>query len=129
MRRFTQLTAALVVTLGLAGTVLAPQAVSAQQPFSACDINSGSDLCATERRSNRGDGYSHVVKNVVNILLYIVGVAAVVVIIVSGIRYTASGGNSNNVQAAKLSLIYAVVGLLIAVVAYAIVNYALDWVL
>ena len=129
MRRFTQLAAALAVTLGLVGAVLVPQAVSAQQPFSACDINSSSDLCATERRSSRGDGYSHVVKNVVNILLYIVGVAAVVVIIISGIRYTASGGNSNNVQAAKLSLIYAVVGLLIAVVAYVIVNYALDWVL
>lgn len=129
MRKFAQLGVALAVTLGLAGVVLAPQPVLAQQPFSACDINSNSDLCATERRSNRGDGYSHVVKNVVNILLYIVGVAAVVVIIISGIRYVVSGGNSNNVQAAKLSLIYAVAGLLIAVVAYAIVNYVLDWVL
>ena len=129
MRRFTQFGIALAMVIGLAGATLVPQTVSAQEPFDACDINASSDLCATERRSNRGDGYSHVVKSVVNILLYIVGVAAVVVIIVSGIRYVVSAGNTQTVQAAKSSIGYAVAGLLLAVVAYAIVNYVLDWIL
>lgn len=128
MRRFAQFSIALAVVIGLAGVTLVPQTASAQEPLGACDINESSALCATEKRSNNeGDGYSYVVKNVVNILLYIVGAAAVIVIIISGIRYVVSGGNSNQVQAAKLSLIYAVVGLLVAIIAYSIVNYVLIW--
>jgi biopolymer transport protein ExbB/TolQ len=51
----------------------------------------------------------------------------VIVIIVAGIRYTTSGGNSNSVAAAKNTLLYAVIGLVVAVFAYAIVNFVIQW--
>jgi hypothetical protein len=62
-------------------------------------------------------------KNVVNILLYVIGAISVIMLIVGGIRYATSAGNSANVTAAKNTIMYALIGLVIAVLAYAIVNF------
>jgi hypothetical protein len=69
------------------------------------------------------DQIDGVVKTIVNTLLFILGAISVVVIIIAGIMYTVSGGNSNNVTRAKDMLLYAVIGLVVAVLAYAIVNF------
>ncbi len=63
------------------------------------------------------------VQTVVNILLYVLGVIAVIMIVVGGIRYTTSNGDSSNIKAAKDTILYAVVGLVVAIMAYAIVNF------
>lgn len=62
-------------------------------------------------------------KTVVNIMLYILGAIAVIMIVVGGIRYTTSNGDSSSTKAAKDTVLYAVVGLVIAIMAYAIVNF------
>ena len=61
----------------------------------------------------------------INILLYVVGILAVVMIIVSGLKMTMSAGDAGAVQKAKNTLVYAIIGLVIAVLAYAIVNFVL----
>lgn len=65
------------------------------------------------------------VKNIVNTILFIVGILAVIVIIVSGIFYIISAGDAGKVKRAKDTLMYAVVGLVVAILAYAIVNFVL----
>lgn len=65
------------------------------------------------------------VKDIVNLLLYIVGVLAVIVIVFAGIRYVTSTGDSSRVKGAKDTLTYAVIGLIVAILAYAIVNFVL----
>ena len=62
-------------------------------------------------------------QKIVNILLYIAGIIAIIVIIISGIKLTASHGDSSAASKARQNLIYAVVGLIIAVSAFAIVNF------
>ena len=62
---------------------------------------------------------------VVNILLFIIGAICVIMLIWGGIRYTTSAGNSANVTAAKNTIMYAIIGLIIAFLAYAIVNWVL----
>jgi len=64
-----------------------------------------------------------VVQAVINILLYVIGIASVIVLIVGGIRYVVSGGDQQAVAGAKNTIIYAIVGLIVAVLAYAAVNY------
>jgi ABC-type Fe3+ transport system permease subunit len=44
-----------------------------------------------------------------------------------GIRYTTSAGNQNSVTAAKNTILYAIIGLVVAVFAYAIVNWVIDF--
>lgn len=65
-------------------------------------------------------------RNVINTMLFIVGILAVVMIIFSGIRYVMSAGNAQRVTQAKNILIYSVTGLIVALLAFAIVNFVLS---
>ena len=71
------------------------------------------------------DGDDGLVTKVVNILLWAIGLISVIMIIIGGIRYATSNGDSNAVTAAKNTIMYAVIGLVIAIFAYAIVNFVL----
>lgn len=64
-----------------------------------------------------------VLKSVTNILLFLIGAISVIIIIVGGLRYVTSAGDSNAVNGAKNTILYAVVGLVVAAIAYAIVNF------
>jgi hypothetical protein len=55
-------------------------------------------------------------------LMYAVGVVSIVMIIVGGIRYATSGGNAEKVKSAKNTILYACIGLGVALLALAIVN-------
>lgn len=66
------------------------------------------------------------IKTVVNTMLYVLGALAVVMIIVGGIRYTTSNGDSAKVKGAKDTLTYSIVGLVIALFAFAIVNFVIS---
>ena len=81
---------------------------------------------------NTGDGPTNltgeggVFTTIVNVLLFIIGAVSVIMLIYGGIRYTTSGGNANSVTAAKNTIMYAIVGLVIAIFAFAIVNFVVD---
>ena len=68
-----------------------------------------------------GDG--GIFAQVTNILLFIVGAISVIMIIIGGLRYILSGGDSANVSAAKNTILYAIVGIIVALLAYAAVNF------
>ena len=118
MKKTIQLTIAALVTIGLAVTVPAITVGAAE--LDPCKLDTGSSLC-TDKTTDLGP----VFKAIVNVLLFIIGAVSVVMIIVSGLRYATSGGNSSGVASAKNTLIYAVVGLVVAIFAYAIVNFVI----
>lgn len=62
---------------------------------------------------------------IVNVLLFLIGAISVIMLIIGGIRYTVSAGDSGSVTAAKNTIMYALIGLIIAFLAYAIVNWVL----
>lgn len=66
------------------------------------------------------------ITNIVNIMLYALGAIAVIMIVIGGIRYTTSNGDSNGIQSAKNTILYAVAGLVVAILAYAIVNFVVS---
>lgn len=66
------------------------------------------------------------IQNVINILLFVIGAVAVIMIIVGGIRYVVSNGDQASITGAKNTILYAVVGLVVAIMAYAIVNFILN---
>lgn len=71
-------------------------------------------------------GVDGIFTTVANTLLYIVGALSVVMIIYGGLRYVVSGGNSSAVTAAKNTILYAVVGLVVSILSYAIINFLLS---
>ena len=64
--------------------------------------------------------------NIINALLFVIGLASVVMLIVGGVKYTLSAGDQKAVTDAKNTILYAIVGLAIAFLAYAIVNWVLS---
>ncbi|MDB5177185.1 MAG: rane protein of unknown function [Candidatus Saccharibacteria bacterium] len=66
------------------------------------------------------------IKTIVNVLLFILGAVAVIMIIFGGIKYTTSNGDSSQITSAKNTILYAVVGLVVAILAYAIVNFVVS---
>lgn len=106
---------AAVITVGFTSSVSAQGAVQA-----GADAARGSGMPATLF----GDG--GVITTITNTLLFVVGALAVIMIIVGGIRYATSGGNASNVTAAKNTILYAIVGLIIAFLAFAAVNWVLS---
>ena len=63
------------------------------------------------------------VQQVINVLLFIIGAVAVIMIIIGGIKYVLSNGDSSQITSAKNTIMYAVIGLIVALLAYAIVNF------
>ena len=60
-----------------------------------------------------------------NVMLFLVGAVSVIMVVVGGFRYVISGGNTTNVGAAKNTILYAIVGLIISMLAYAIINFVI----
>lgn len=80
---------------------------------------------ATELKGSSPD-VPGIIKTVVNTMLFLVGALAVIMIIYGGILYTTSGGDSKRVEKAKNTLVYSIVGLVVAIFAYAVVYWVTD---
>jgi len=130
MKKLKQLIISAAFVCGF-GLVLAPASVganviedngaSAIEDTCADPLNADSIIC-----KNKDDDIKGVIGAVVNALLFLLGIAAVIVIILGGITYTVSAGNEASIKRAKDMILYAVIGLVIAFSAYAIVNWVLN---
>lgn len=58
-----------------------------------------------------------------NILIFLVGALAVIMLIYGGLRYVTSTGDAARVKAAKDTILYGIIGLVVAILAFAIVNF------
>jgi len=70
-------------------------------------------------------GADGIMTRAIDILSYIIGIVAVVLVIVSALRMVMSGGDPNTVGSARSAIIYSLVGLVIAVIAQGIVVFVL----
>jgi hypothetical protein len=83
---------------------------------------SGAD-CSTTDATEKINSLIH---TIVNLLSAIVGVVAVIMIIVGGLRYITSGGNDASVTGAKNTILYAIIGLIIVALAQILVRFTLS---
>ena len=113
----------------LAGLLVVPTVALAVAPAASAE---GDFTLKGGVSSAQGTGVDQVstdpeslVKQFVNIFLFAVGALSVIMLIWGGIRYVLSGGDSGAVSSAKKTILYAVVGLIVAILAYAIVNFVI----
>ncbi|MCQ2570875.1 MAG: pilin [Candidatus Saccharibacteria bacterium] len=71
-------------------------------------------------------GADGVFTKITNTVLYAVGIISVIMLIYGGLRYVISGGDSKKVTDAKNTIMYAIIGLIISILAYAIVNFVIN---
>ncbi len=128
--RIKRIAISLMVAFGLAVPALVPAAVSAQDIndnlCNGANLNFGSDAAGCEGDtdiSGAGNQVDNIIKTVIDILSLAVGVVSVIMIIVGGLRYVISSGESGSVTSAKNTILYAVVGLVIVALAQIIVRF------
>lgn len=116
----------MLVSAVVVGAAVVLPAVPAYAGEPACDttakvsIKDGKNCAKSDdQKGNLGN----VIQDVTNVLLFIVGAIAVIMIIIGGIRYTISNGDSAQITSAKNTILYSVIGIIVALLAYAIVNF------
>lgn len=71
-------------------------------------------------------GSAGIVPRAINLMLFIVGILAIIFLIFGGIRYVISGGDKTKVDNAKNTILYAIVGLIVAILGYAVVSWVVS---
>ena len=127
---FLKLALAVALFFGLASTGNPVYAIdcSKEQPKTTVEaIQCGTDQTADiESSTDPSKKINTTIQNVINLLSVAVGIAAVIMLIVGGFRYVTSAGNAETVKAAKNTILYALIGLVIVALAQLIVNFVLN---
>ena len=93
---------------------------------SAITLQEGAEAARCDGCPKNLFGETGVFKQITNTILYIVGIIAVIMLIIGGIRYVISGGDAKKVTDAKNTVLYAIIGLVICFLAFAIVNFVIS---
>ena len=102
-------------------TLLAGRAMAASNP-----AQEGAEAAKGDGMPSELLGETGIFTQITNTILLAVGVISVVMLIWGGLRYILSGGDSKKVTDAKNTIMYAIIGLIIAILSYAIVHFVIN---
>jgi len=129
IKRFSRSILALVATVNLALPLSVPVLVHAAPDIQGglcegvnLEVGAKCDAASEEEAKNK---VNQTLTLVINIFSLVVGIVAVIMIIVGGLKYITSGGDAGNVTGAKNTIIYAIVGLVVVALAQFIVRFVL----
>ena len=118
MRKFLKIVLPMIMCVFIVvATVANASALTLQEGAQAAQC----DGCPSDLFGDKG-----VFKQVTNTILYVVGIVAVVMLIIGGIKYLLSGGDSKKVTDAKNTVLYAIIGLVVCFLSFAIVNFVIS---
>lgn len=89
------------------------------------EVKNGINSVGGNDPGNGSAAFTNLLESIINILLFLIGAIAVIMIIIGGLRYVISGGDQGAITGAKNTILYAVIGLVIAIMAYAIINWVI----
>ncbi len=122
----------LIRSLMLAALVLSPAVaiakVSAPHPLlaasaQATNVCTGVGAASGQSGCDGGKGLGVNFKTIANTLIFLVGAIAVIMIIIGGLRYVLASGDSAALKSAKDTVLYALIGVAVSLLAYALVSY------
>ena len=118
MKKITKNILQVITGIGAAATLWAGKAM-------ALTVQEGAEAARADGMPAELIGVDGVFTRFSNIALYIVGAISVIMLVWGGLRYILSGGDSKKITDAKNTVLYSLLGLGIALLAYAIVNFVL----
>ncbi len=100
-------------------------------PTYAVDCSTGTDGAGKAcegingiKGNNNGDLIG-IIGTILNTVFLVVGIVAVVMIILGGVNYTTSQGDPGKATKAKNTIMYSIIGLVVTLLAFAIVNFVI----
>lgn len=96
----------------------------------ACQDNPTATICQANneeqtQQSNSIFGQSGVLTKIARLIAIVIGVAAVIMIIVGGLQYVLASGDPSNITNAKNTILYAIIGVVVALLAQGIISFVL----
>ena len=137
MKKLATLIIAGAAVLGVGAAMLSPAPAYADcsgvkgagniAACSACEAEDGSTWNTADNTcDSQSKDLNTTTRNVITIMLFVIGILALIMVVYSGIRYVISRGNPEEVKNAKNTLLYSIVGLVIAILAFAIVQWVFN---
>lgn len=111
-----------VATLAVLGTLTLSPTVGA---LNITKDGSSSDSNQALQNNNSSDDFATIMQRVISTLLFVIGIVAVIIIIIGGIRFATANGDPGAIKTARNMILYATIGLIAAIMSYAIVNFVL----
>jgi lysylphosphatidylglycerol synthetase-like protein (DUF2156 family) len=124
MRKISLYLAVIVAALSLSFAVVPAYASCPSGNVVTGNPADGAECASSSSQSSKS--LPAVIGDIVNIALFIIGAISVVMLIYGGITYSTSAGDSTKITKAKHTIMYAIVGLVVAILAYAIVGFVID---
>jgi hypothetical protein len=98
--------------------------------MAACDVNAGigeGAACAAPiGAKNNLFSQGGIFQTISTVLIFIVGAVSVIMLIVGGLRYVLSSGEASAVKGAKDTILYSIIGIVVAILAYAAVAFVIQ---
>lgn len=124
MKKMQQIIMSLALIVGVGAVFIPAGTVGAIDVFQPCTgANKDTAVCAASKTDTSANKF---ITNVTNLLFFAIGTIAVIMIIIGGIRYATSDGDSAKLKSAKDTIMYSVVGIVVAILAYAIVAFVVN---
>jgi len=118
----------LMLMLPVKSSALAIPALSTVAVVSTSNCTS-SKACAQQGTENLDAGSTlsiqKVIGTVISILAWIIGTISVIMVIFGGFKYVTSGGDPNAISSARSTILYALIGLVIALLAQVLIHFVL----
>ena len=87
--------------------------------------STGIDTVGNSAEGTGGDQFVNYVTSILNGIIAVLGLVCVVVIIIGGVNYMTSSGDTGKVKKAKDTILYGLIGLAVCVLAFALVNFVI----
>lgn len=84
------------------------------------------DYIKTDNPGNKDKNLIGIVNTIINLAIGLIGLVAVVMMIIGGFQYTMSQGEAGKVKKAKDTIMYGIIGLVVAILSFAIVKFVLE---
>ena len=90
-----------------------------------CSSSAAKDVKEAAGCYGTGNQLPNVIVNILNGVIAVAGVIAVIFVVVGGVQYMTSSGDAGKIKKAKDTILYAIIGLIVCVLSYAIVNFVI----
>lgn len=119
MKKFARNVLQIITGISTAATLCAGKAM-------ALTVQEGAEAARAEGMPAELVGDGGIFTRITSIALYVIGAVSVIMLIWGGLRYILSGGDSKKITDAKNTVLYAIIGLIISFLAYAIIRFVLN---
>ena len=135
-KKLAFITQALVLAFGFGAFSVAATAVTSSGnalaasnctggPGSANPVAAGAACAQATKTPSNLFAANGVFQTVADTLIFLVGAVAVIFLIIGGLRYVISNGDSKAVEAAKNTILYAIIGIVVAIISFALVSFVI----